>query len=291
MEESSLAHVNAPNERENGLDREATVLIHQSTSDRIGQQQNISIIHNMSTKAELANDIGEHTRSNRITFSKDIMNAEEKQRNDADPPALGDDMSELTQETSYFPPTQLVPPSRKVQWACIIVILVVTFTSITVASICGSGECRVNSRTEKKDSSLDSNGTSAPTLAPTQSLEPENTRLPTKAFSTHEELLSAVDQYLETGRGPIEYGHPIGIWNVSQITDFSHVFSSLRNPLCNDFNENLTYWNTSQARTMQGLCNFLLPGTWLLSRGTLTSFPYTRNVSTSARFQWRCLKF
>jgi hypothetical protein len=252
MEESSVMPVIDPNEREKVLDRETPIIINQTTRDSVDQQPKISSIHNLSTTPELASDTGENARSSRITFHDEIINTEEKQRNDADPPASGDDMSELTQETSYFFPARFVPRSRKVHWACLIGIVVISLTSITLALICGAGNCRV-SRTETGESNLVLNGTStAPSVAPTQTLEPENIKPVTKAFLTREELLSAVDQYLETGQGPVEYGHPIGIWNVSQLTDLSHVFSSRRNPLCNDFNENLTYWDTSQVQTMQG---------------------------------------
>jgi hypothetical protein len=36
------------------------------------------------------------------------------------------------------------------------------------------------------------------------------------------------------------YGHPIGSWDVSAITDFSIVFDDTRNPLAKSFNEGLT---------------------------------------------------
>ena len=84
--------------------------------------------------------------------------------------------------------------------------------------------------------------TTAPTVMPTMTPQ---------SFLTTEELYTAVDEYLETGRAKNPaYGHPIGVWDVSQLTDFSSVFSAKRNGLAYDFSEDLTGWDTSRAVTM-----------------------------------------
>src|SRR5688500_6244748 len=58
---------------------------------------------------------------------------------------------------------------------------------------------------------------------------------PRKAFSTNEELLEAVDMYMESTVQPevVEeiastYGWPIGQWDVSNVTDLSEVFHNHR---------------------------------------------------------------
>lgn len=89
-----------------------------------------------------------------------------------------------------------------------------------------------------------------------------------EAFKTTQELYDAVDAYLGNALPNIspsafdtqEYGHPIGMWDVSQLTDLSHVFdlhfrekdirliSAIKN-----FNEDISGWNVSQVETMEGM--------------------------------------
>lgn len=70
---------------------------------------------------------------------------------------------------------------------------------------------------------------SPPTLGPTHQMPTASTL---SYFSTKEELYQAVDTYLldksATSSVAIEYGHPIETWNISGISDLSHVFSSER---------------------------------------------------------------
>jgi hypothetical protein len=62
-------------------------------------------------------------------------------------------------------------------------------------------------------------------------------------FADRSELLLAVDSYLLDNDPDtvvaMTYGHPIGSWDVSAITDFSSVFDDTRNPLAKSFNEGL----------------------------------------------------
>jgi surface protein len=64
-----------------------------------------------------------------------------------------------------------------------------------------------------------------------------------------------VDAYL-LDNGPdtevaLAYGHPIGTWDVSLITDFSELFDAvIRNAMAADFDEDISTWNTGRATTM-----------------------------------------
>ena len=73
-------------------------------------------------------------------------------------------------------------------------------------------------------------------------------------FSNTQELRDAVDAYLadpsSTSAVAQTYGYPIGTWCVRFIQDFSDLFSSMRNPLAKDFNEDLSGWVTVNARDM-----------------------------------------
>lgn len=66
-------------------------------------------------------------------------------------------------------------------------------------------------------------------------------------------LAAAVDLYIATGGSASSvaadvYGHPIGSWCVSELDDFSFVFSGQ-----SDFNEDLSGWNTSRAITLRSI--------------------------------------
>lgn len=65
------------------------------------------------------------------------------------------------------------------------------------------------------------------------------------------ELYEAVDEYM-IDKSPFsltsqKYGHPIGAWDVSLITNFESLFDSERNPLAARFNEDLNSWDVSSA--------------------------------------------
>ena len=75
-----------------------------------------------------------------------------------------------------------------------------------------------------------------------------------------EQLYIAVDAYLVyrfnktiVDTGDYDYlSTPIGLWDVSQVTNFTSVFSTLRNPLMQHyFNEDIGMWDTSNAVSME----------------------------------------
>jgi Mycoplasma protein of unknown function, DUF285 len=69
----------------------------------------------------------------------------------------------------------------------------------------------------------------------------------------HDELIIAVDSYLENGTSSnvlLQYGYPIGSWDVSQVTDFSNIFHAERNAKVVTFNDDISQWNTSSAQSM-----------------------------------------
>ena len=91
----------------------------------------------------------------------------------------------------------------------------------------------------------------APMLAPTgapveQTMEPS----PKAGFQllTTDDIRSAVDLYLA---GKLDV--PINEWDVSQITDFSYLFSANRNSAAADFNEDLNNWKTSNVASLSGM--------------------------------------
>ena len=76
-----------------------------------------------------------------------------------------------------------------------------------------------------------------------------------KPFYSRLELIRAIDQFLiDPSSVPAVYGtEGIGRWDVSQISDFSHVFSAQRNENMIHMNEDLNGWNTSQAEKMDSM--------------------------------------
>jgi surface protein len=74
-------------------------------------------------------------------------------------------------------------------------------------------------------------------------------------FDTTIEIREAVDSYLADKRSDSSvastYGWPIGEWCVSNIEDFSELFSVDRNPAAVNFNEDISRWDLSRATTMR----------------------------------------
>ena len=72
-----------------------------------------------------------------------------------------------------------------------------------------------------------------------------------KCFQTTDELRRNVDIYLLDKQSnttvALTYGWPIGAWCVSNVQDFSQLFSYSRNPAAITFNENISGWDTSNA--------------------------------------------
>ena len=89
-----------------------------------------------------------------------------------------------------------------------------------------------------------------PTMAPTTQPTPSEG---SACFQNGVELAAAVDDYLAVPSGRLtrtRYGHPIGNWCVSGVTDFSYLFDVERNPLTVNFNEDISDWDTSNAEDM-----------------------------------------
>lgn len=94
-----------------------------------------------------------------------------------------------------------------------------------------------------------------PTASPLPAVSPNDNNTAFEAILNHDELLHAVDVYLGSGSSPyssvaLQYGYPIGTWDVSRVTDFSVLFHAGRNNLSSTFNEDLNGWNTSSAESM-----------------------------------------
>jgi len=68
-----------------------------------------------------------------------------------------------------------------------------------------------------------------------------------EAFFSTTELRDAVDAYMADSSSTSEYGHPIGNWDVSGVSDFSQLFSAKRNPQMLYFDEDLSNWNMESA--------------------------------------------
>lgn len=74
-----------------------------------------------------------------------------------------------------------------------------------------------------------------------------------RCFETTDELMGAVDDYLEDPSGGLTaetYGHPIGTWCVRNIMEFDGLFNATRNPRASTFNEPLQGWDVSNAVSM-----------------------------------------
>jgi surface protein len=114
-------------------------------------------------------------------------------------------------------------------------------------------------------------------------------------FLTTVELRDAVDDYLANNSSESSvariYGWPIGVWDVSQIEDFSYLFSADEavfgerfNTAAANFNEDVSGWEVSSATTMTsmfaGARSFDQPiGNWNVSRVTDMSFMFSRALS------------
>lgn len=111
------------------------------------------------------------------------------------------------------------------------------------------------------------NNASSPTAASTA--PPTSYAEGGSAFKTTEQLYKAVDAYLaslaesdaapESSSVALRYGFPIGMWNVSLITNFTRVFDPVRSNAFDEnrkqefkstFNEDLSGWDVSNAVTM-----------------------------------------
>ena len=76
-----------------------------------------------------------------------------------------------------------------------------------------------------------------------------------KKFSTSDELRDAVRAYLENDFQDVSsvrsmYGDVIGSWDVSKISDFSHLFDYKETPGAEYFNEDISKWDVSKVSNM-----------------------------------------
>ena len=76
--------------------------------------------------------------------------------------------------------------------------------------------------------------------------------LQVRCFQSSDELRRAVDNFV-AGVSTVEYGSTIGSWCVSQISDFSDLFSAERNPAMSSFNENIAAWDMASATNMDAM--------------------------------------
>jgi surface protein len=85
---------------------------------------------------------------------------------------------------------------------------------------------------------------------------------PRLGIETTDELRAAVDEYLtDNSKDTLvarTYGWPIGVWNVSEIQDFSHLFAAYDFPdsersnfAATSFNEDIAGWDVSNATDMR----------------------------------------
>ena len=80
-----------------------------------------------------------------------------------------------------------------------------------------------------------------------------------RCFETHRELVVAVDRYLanKTDTLATTYGLPLSTWCVDEVTDFSYLFSTQRNPLVANATalllDGVSAWNMSSAVNVSGM--------------------------------------
>lgn len=107
----------------------------------------------------------------------------------------------------------------------------------------------------------DQSTTDPPTASPTNG---RNARPGVLPINSTAQLYAAVDAYLQDPSPDSEvayyFGYPIGIWDVSRLTNFSRVFDAERVPRASGFDEDLSGWATDNAETMdrmfRGASNF-----------------------------------
>ena len=177
---------------------------------------------------------------------------------------------------------------KRRQRMCVLSILFLVLASMSVAVTCGMTQCGRDNREElssnqssPNNSSFPLNESLSPTMAPSKlqsqfeqttptminqsrltippSIAPTAIHAKIIIYST-EQLYRAVDAYLlylynktilRTDDNDY-YNTPIEQWDVSRVSDFTSVFSLLRNPLVQQhFNADIGMWDTSNAVTME----------------------------------------
>lgn len=125
------------------------------------------------------------------------------------------------------------------------------------------------------------------------------------------QLEEAVDLFLgvdgqidcENGDDPLlpatQYGCPIGVWDVSRISDFSRIFDARRNPAAARFNDDISAWDVSNAEDLsamfygasdfnQDLCNWgeLLSSADVADMFAQTNCPNTGDPTSPEQGPW-----
>jgi Mycoplasma protein of unknown function, DUF285 len=173
--------------------------------------------------------------------SEQPSGSQEHQRQQQDDDDTGSGASSLTAHSSSY---RLLVGLRIVAVASVVLLLGV---SVSFGVCCRTRKCPRGNNGNSTVPVAD-RGSTPPSFAPTT--------VPTrKPFETTKELYNAVDDFLHwkygdgDSSGVLEtYGEAIGEWDVSALTDFSHMFDAeLRNELAFHFDEDLSGWNTSLA--------------------------------------------
>ena len=72
-------------------------------------------------------------------------------------------------------------------------------------------------------------------------------------FDTREQLDTAVDLWLDDEASAIETYGDINTWDVSEIDDFSNLFSTTRNKLSSTFNSDISNWDVAKGENFLGM--------------------------------------
>jgi surface protein len=168
-------------------------------------------------------------------------------------------MSTLSYEVADFF-TFVFPTTRRHQWTCATILVVLLAASAIVSVTCGMGYCQIPREAPKlipEPAGPPTNSPSVLDAVPTSSPMSQIVTAGAKSFQSTDELYQAVDDYLVDGTESAivsrEYGYPIGIWDVRQISNLSSVFDVRRNPLAEAFNEDLNGWDISNVFTLEGM--------------------------------------
>lgn len=109
-----------------------------------------------------------------------------------------------------------------------------------------------------------------------------------QCFASTAELQKAVDEYLADNSAnlsvALKYGWPIGSWCVSNIQDFSSLFSYRRKPVLIMFDEDISGWDTSNAVTMSSMFAGTLCIRHTFSRANLSAWDVSRVTDMSEMF-------
>jgi uncharacterized protein YjbI with pentapeptide repeats len=174
--------------------------------------------------------------------------------------------------------------NKRIVLATFVVVVAVVIVAVVLAtSNARDNSVAVNVSTRKSTAAPSLPPELAPTLSPTPTPTFAPTGSPTilsnvilpdgrTAFTSTAQLYQAVDDYLalqgsnaslsKSSNISLQYGYPMGAWDVSRLTNFSRVFDPDRTQALararlpsrpSTFNEDLRNWDVSNAVTMEGL--------------------------------------